>query len=70
MFQNLGAIDEDSRDELADYVAAPRVKTDDPTKWWWARRHEYPVLHQPALDYLSVPCEYFSYVSFHNTSGH
>jgi hypothetical protein len=58
MFQNLGTIDEESRDELTDYLAAPRVKTDDPMKWWWEHRREYPVLHRLALDYLSVPCEF------------
>jgi hypothetical protein len=48
------------RDEFADYLAALCVKTYDPMKWWWAHRREYPVLHQLALDYPSVPCEYFS----------
>jgi hypothetical protein len=36
-----------------------------PLKWWWANRSEYPVLHQLALDYLSVLCEYFSYNARH-----
>jgi hypothetical protein len=33
------------------------VKTDDPMKWWWNHRREYPVLSQVALDYLSVLCK-------------
>ncbi|KAJ7714304.1 hypothetical protein B0H14DRAFT_3523058 [Mycena olivaceomarginata] len=32
-FQNLGAIEDEARDELSDYLAAPRVKTDDPMEW-------------------------------------
>ncbi|KAJ7511505.1 hypothetical protein B0H11DRAFT_707002 [Mycena galericulata] len=46
MFQNLSAIDEQSRNKLPDYPAALHVKTDDPMEWWWAHRRQYPVLHQ------------------------
>ncbi|KAJ7351630.1 hypothetical protein DFH08DRAFT_1078523 [Mycena albidolilacea] len=37
-FQNLGAIEDEARDELSDYLAAPRVKTDDPMEWGWNHR--------------------------------
>jgi hypothetical protein len=55
-FQNLGAIDEQARDEVSDYLAAPRIQTTDALKWWWKHRREYPILSQLALDYLSIPC--------------
>ncbi|KAF7359902.1 putative AC9 transposase [Mycena venus] len=54
-FQNLSTVDEETRDEVSDYLAAPRVRTEDPMNWWWNHRREYPVLSQVALDYLSVP---------------
>jgi hypothetical protein len=31
----------------------------DPLKWWWEHRRTYPTLSHMALDYLSIPCEYF-----------
>ena len=44
-----------ARDEYQEYIKAPPLPCDDPLQWWGARRKEFPILSQMALDLLSIP---------------
>ncbi len=44
-----------ARDEYQEYIKAPPVPCDNPLEWWGARRTEFPILSQMALDVLSIP---------------
>ncbi len=44
-----------ARDEYQEYIKAPPLPCDNPLKWWEARRKEFPILSQMALDVLSIP---------------
>lgn len=66
MFMDI-SVDSTSRpakDELDAYLADPTEMTNTPLKWWWDKRHQYPILSQMAFDYLSVPGAYVSLCRF------
>lgn len=43
------------RDELSNYLQAPREKVRDPLKWWKDLEASAPTLSRMARDYLSIP---------------
>lgn len=51
----LGTSSTSTISELDEYLCLPTVKTNDPLAWWQDNRRTYPMLHQMALDFLSVP---------------
>lgn len=48
--------------ELDEYLAAPIVKTDNPLQYWHLRRLESPRVARFALDYLSIPREFYLFL--------
>jgi hAT family C-terminal dimerisation region len=46
-------------DELARYLASPTEATEDPLLWWTEKRMVYPRLARMALNYLSIPGQFY-----------
>lgn len=45
--------------ELARYLASPTEATEDPLLWWIEKRIVYPRLARMALNYLSIPGQFY-----------
>jgi hypothetical protein len=52
--------------ELDEYLRKPVENVQDPLKWWFTNRHVYPSLYRMALDYLSIPGEFYFIFCFFN----
>ena len=49
----------DLRDELQRYLSTDVESVPDAIAWWHERRTTYPHLSRMALDYLTIPGEFF-----------
>ena len=50
-------------DELARYLSTLQdLNVKDGLRWWYDRKHLYPCLHRMAMDYLSIPGNFFFFV--------
>ena len=47
------------RDELERYLSTDPEDVKDALLWWYERKDVYPRLHRMALDYLSIPREFY-----------
>jgi hypothetical protein len=52
-------------DELARYLSSPTEATEDPLLWWIEKRMVYPRLARMALNYLSIPGQFYLDLFFH-----
>jgi hypothetical protein len=58
-FGNLSVTTCPRASEIQDYLSLPVENMKDPLKWWTDNKHAYPNLHWMALDYLSIPGEFY-----------
>jgi hypothetical protein len=67
IFDNIPALAEpkrsEKRDELTAFLSTDPEYVDNVTAWWLSKRAIYPRLSQMALDYLTIPGEYFAFNS-------
>ena len=50
-------------DELDFYLSTKRdLDVKDGLRWWHEHKHYYPCLYRMALDYLSIPGEFLSFL--------
>ena len=52
-------------DELGRYLASPTEATVDPLLWWIEKQAVYPRLARMALNYLSIPGQFYSALLLH-----
>lgn len=52
------------RDELDLYLASDPVFTENALHWWHERRSTFPCLSRMALDYLSIPGQFFCFLIY------
>jgi hypothetical protein len=67
MFDNLATLaapKQELRDELEKYLSIDTERVSDVLLWWFEHKNVYPRLSRMALDYLSIPGEFF--FLFHN----
>lgn len=58
------------REQLTRYLAEPVVINTNPIEWWASNSHKYPLLHKPALRYISCPPSSVASESLFSTTGH
>jgi hAT family C-terminal dimerisation region len=66
MFDNLPALvapPDDLRDELDKYLLMDCENVLNPLLWWFEHKSIYPHLSRMALDYLSIPGEYWFHLN-------
>lgn len=56
------------QNEIDEYLHLPVENVLDPLKWWYDHRRVYPNLSQMAIDYLSIPREWFLNSVLHCTN--
>jgi hypothetical protein len=61
-FGNVSVAMQSRRNEIDEYLALPVVGVKDPLKWWTDNRAAYPNLSRMALDYLSIPGKYCTFM--------
>ena len=49
----------DLHDELDCYLSTDLEHVTDALAWWYEKWHVYPHLHRMALDYLTIPGEFY-----------
>ena len=57
-------------DEITLYLREDIVDVQNPIKWWCGKRDSYPQLSRMALDYLTIPGNYFIAFAYPNLTCH